>query len=155
MGHAIPGAIGGVLATGEAAVVVVGDAAFAMSGFELHTAVEQQLPLLVVVLNDSGHGMVELGSEWQFGAGKVPSARFVERIDAAQFARSIGAFGTRATTLTELEAALSHAWHNLSHTPVPHVIDVHIDPRAVPPFGSRMRLLEQNFSGQDFSGQGR
>lgn len=147
MGHALPGAVGGVLASGKPALVVVGDAAFAMTGVELHTAVEERLPLVVVVLNDSGHGMVELGSEFQFGPGQVPSARFRERIDASGFARALGADASTATTLRELEQALSRAWASVAGTRVPHVIDVHVDPSAVPPFGARMKLLKQNFSG--------
>lgn len=147
MGHALPAAIGGVLASGERALVGVGDAAFAMTGFELHTAVEHGLPIVVVVLNDSGHGMVELGSEFQFGPGRVPNARFSRRIDAAAFARSIGADASSATTCAEFEAALRHAWTSVPSTRVPHVIDVHVDPSAVPPFGSRMKLLKQNFAG--------
>lgn len=149
MGHALPAAIGGALASGGPTLVCVGDAAFAMTGFELHTAVEERLPIVVVVLNDSGHGMVELGSEFQFGPGQVPNARFRRRIDAAAFARSIGADASCVTTFGELEAALSVAWNEVPSARVPHVIDVHIDPSAVPPFGSRMKLLAQNFSGRE------
>jgi acetolactate synthase-1/2/3 large subunit len=141
MGHALPAALGGCLGGPGPVVAIVGDAAFAMSAFELHTAVEEGLPLVVLVLNDSGHGMVEMGSEVQFGPGAVPSARFVHRIDAAAFATSVGARARRVDCADALESALLEALASAG----PSLIDVWIDPTEVPPFGSRMRLLRKNF----------
>ena len=47
MGHAVAAAVGAqVTAKNRRVVVVTGDAAFAMSGMEVHTAVEQQLPVI-------------------------------------------------------------------------------------------------------------
>jgi len=38
-------------------MVICGDGAFLMSGMEIHTAIEHQLPILWVIFNDSQHGM--------------------------------------------------------------------------------------------------
>src|SRR5262249_39260124 len=58
MGSAVAGVVGGALAApGRRAVALVGDAAFAMNGFEVHTAVEEHLPVIWIVLNNNGHGM--------------------------------------------------------------------------------------------------
>jgi acetolactate synthase-1/2/3 large subunit len=142
MGHALPAATGAALGTRSPTIALVGDAAFAMSGFELHTAVEQGAPIVVVVLNDGGHGMVEMGSEWQFGRDAVPSARFSHRIDACALAVSLGASAAEITNETEFERALLAALRSGT----PWLLDVRIDPRAVPPFGARMDLLKKNFT---------
>ncbi len=142
MGHALPAAVGGALAAREPVVVVVGDAAFAMCGFELHTAVENDLPVIVVVLNDSGHGMVVMGSEWQFGPNAVPDARFRHPIDARAMASSVGVRAACVSTEQSLEDELRSALASRK----PRLIDVRIDPNEVPPFGSRMDLLKKNFT---------
>ena len=60
--------VGGALAAkGRRAVALVGDAAFAMNGFEVHTAVEERLPIVWVVLNNNGHGMVHQGDQLMRG----------------------------------------------------------------------------------------
>lgn len=143
MGHALPAAIGGCLATGECVVAIAGDAAFAMSAFELHTAVEERLPLVVLVLNDGGHGMVEMGSECQFGPRAVPSARFGRRIAAAEFAQCVGA---RAGLVDSLESLVSSFAEARAERSRPSLLDITIDPSEVPPFGARMNLLRRNFA---------
>lgn len=142
MGHALPAAIGGCLAGAETVVAIAGDAAFAMSAFELHTAVEEQLPLIMIVLNDGGHGMVEMGSECQFGPGAVPSARFGRRIAAAEFARCVGA----RASIVDSQAALVSAFAEARAERGPSLLDIAIDPTEVPPFGARMNLLRRNFA---------
>jgi acetolactate synthase-1/2/3 large subunit len=143
MGHALPAAVGGCLSGTAPVVAIAGDAAFAMSAFELHTAVEEQLPLIVVVLNDGGHGMVEMGSAFQFGRNAVPSARFSRRIAAAAFAEAVGARASVVRSAEELREAYARA---LRHSG-PSLLDVEIDPSEVPPFGARMELLRKNFAG--------
>jgi len=59
MGYAVAAAIGGKLAAPDRPVVaLVGDAAFAMHGMEVHTAAESGAPVIWVVLNNGGHAMV-------------------------------------------------------------------------------------------------
>jgi len=58
VGAAIPFGIAAKLARPEAAVVIlIGDGGFAMHGWELHTALRFNAPVIVVVGNDSGWGM--------------------------------------------------------------------------------------------------
>ena len=59
MGFGVPAAIGARAARPAASVVCIdGDASFLMTCQELATAVAENLPILVVVLNNSGMGMV-------------------------------------------------------------------------------------------------
>lgn len=58
VGAAIPFGIAAKLARPEATVVIlIGDGGFAMHGWELHTALRFNAPVIVVVGNDSGWGM--------------------------------------------------------------------------------------------------
>ena len=44
-------------------VAVLGDGAFAMHGLEVHTAVEYDLPIIYIVINNGAHGMVYNGEK--------------------------------------------------------------------------------------------
>ena len=143
MGHALPAAIGGVLAGAGPTLALVGDAAFAMTGMELHTAVEEGLSVVVVVMNDAGHGMVELGSRHQFGPDAVPDVRFHCPIDAAALARALGSAAETVRREDELSTALQRAFERRG----PTLIDVLIDPTEAPPMDARLKVITQNFSG--------
>ena len=129
MGSAVAGVIGGKLAAPErAAVALVGDAAFAMNGMEVHTAVEHGVAAIWVVLNNQGHGMVMQG-ETLLRGGDLGFARFGARIDAAGIALSLGAAAWRVDSAGALRVALAEALAGGR----PSVIDVTIDDATVPP----------------------
>jgi acetolactate synthase-1/2/3 large subunit len=107
MGSAVAGVVGGALAApGKRAVALVGDGAFAMNGFEVHTAVELRLPVVWVVLDNGGHGMVHQGDTLMKGRDLGVSL-YGTPIDAAAMARSVGARGVRARTPAEFRAAIT------------------------------------------------
>jgi thiamine pyrophosphate-dependent acetolactate synthase large subunit-like protein len=82
-----------------------------------------------------------MGSAHQYGPGAVPNARFKHRIAAAEFARSVGAHASLVHDLGALPGAFADACNEAR----PSLLDIVIDPTEVPPFGSRMKLLEDNF----------
>ncbi len=144
MGHAVAAAIGGKLAApGRPVVALVGDAAFAMNGMEIHAAVELGLPVVWVVLNNGGHGMVYHGERKQFN-GKFVSSKFRSPIDAAGVARGLGALGLSAETPAEFGSALSRA---LEHKG-PAVIDARTDIELAPPMAMRIETLDRFFQGE-------
>jgi acetolactate synthase-1/2/3 large subunit len=57
MGWAFGAAIGAAFATGRRCVVVAGDGAFFMHGLEIHTALEHDLPITYLLLDNRAHGM--------------------------------------------------------------------------------------------------
>jgi acetolactate synthase-1/2/3 large subunit len=129
MGSAVAGVVGGKLARMDrAAVALVGDAAFAMNGFEVHTAVELGVPAVWVVLNNQCHGMVGQGETLLLGED-LGFGRFATRVDCAAFARSVGATGVRVDDAFALRKALDRALT----APGPTVIDAVVDAGAVPP----------------------
>lgn len=142
MGFALPAAIGISLARNHApAIALTGDGAMAMFGGDLHTAVELGIPLIVVVLNDSGGGMVRAGCEAWFGPNAIPDPDYRQRMNFAHYARALGADGQIATDLAAFEQALRGALERST----PTLIDVHIDPAEVPAaIRDRVKALAPN-----------
>jgi acetolactate synthase-1/2/3 large subunit len=129
MGFALPAAIGISLARGKKPVIAVtGDGSMAMAGGDLHTAVELELPLILVVLNDGGAGMVRAGSRAWFGPDAVPNPDYRYKINLAAYARGFGAHAELVTCAARFEAQLKQALAR----PTPTLFDVQIDPDEVP-----------------------
>ena len=141
MGAAVAGVVGGALAApGRRSVALVGDAAFAMNGFEVHTAVEERLPIIWVVLNNNGHGMVHQGDQLMRGRD-LGASQFKHALDSAAVARALGARGVRVTTPAELQRALVDAFLHDG----PTVIDAVIDPDEIAPTLARRVQTLANF----------
>jgi acetolactate synthase-1/2/3 large subunit len=129
MGYAVAAAVGGKLAAPERPVVALaGDGAFAMQGMEIHTAVEHNLPITWVILNDGGFGMVDHGETMLVGK-QVSPARYREAIDVVTVAQGLGAVAYRVSSPAQFEEALSAALA----CGRPCVIDARIDRTEVPP----------------------
>jgi acetolactate synthase-1/2/3 large subunit len=146
MGHSIAGAIGGKLAAPDRPVVVLGgDGAFAMSGMEVHTAVEQELAITWIILNDGGHGMVRHGWNLRDHHNLSGSMRFQTPIDIAGLAASLGARSFRVESPGEFRRALEEAMASKRAC----VIDARVDSSEVPHgLASRNKTLDKFFSGE-------
>ncbi len=144
MGHSIAGAVGGKVAAMDKQVVVLGgDAAFAMTGMEVHTAVEHDLAVTWVILNDSGHGMVRQGEQLLCGED-VSHSGFRHTIDIAKIADALGAKGYRVESEQDFRLALISALESRR----PAVIDARIDATEVPEgLAMRARTLNRFFEG--------
>jgi len=128
MGHSVGAAVGAAMAlrsTGDPTrtFAVIGDAAFAMYGAELHVAAEHQLPVTVIVANDGGHGMIADG-ETLLG-GVVSPVRFERPIDFVALATGYGVPARRVSCVDELADAL------LSPLAGPCLVDVRVVPGGV------------------------
>ena len=122
MGWALPAALGVKIAQPERPVVAVtGDGGFMMSPHCLATAVEHNLPVVCVVLNDSQLGMV-------LHHQATPVASRFGPTDHAAIARGFGAAGYRVEDSRDLPEAIKTA----QASDQPAVIDVIIDPAASP-----------------------
>ncbi len=142
MGSGLCAALGAATHTSERTVLcVVGDGAALMHGNELKTAVENGIPIKVIVLNDGGHGMVDHGSRL-IGLENT-QVRFRKRVDFAGWARALGLAARSARTSAEWEALDLVA---LLDSPEPVVVDVWVDPSVVPPIADRARVLGQSES---------
>jgi acetolactate synthase I/II/III large subunit len=126
MGYGIPAAIGARAARPEATVVCVdGDGCFQMTQQELATAVLENLPIVVVIINNGYLGMVR---QWQdmFFEERFSQIHLTQTVpDYAQLARAYGALGFTVESEQELDDALGEALASGRTC----VVDARVDPR--------------------------
>ncbi|HAD08318.1 MAG TPA: acetolactate synthase [Porticoccaceae bacterium] len=139
MGWAIGSAVGTALAhPGEPVVCITGDGAMLMSGQEITVAIQEQLPVIYVVLNDHAFGMVKHGQQM---TGAEPIAFDLPKVDFAEFAKAMGA---QAFTINFVEDLVELDGAAICRHPGPTLLDVRIDPDEVPPIGGRTDFLRAN-----------
>lgn len=106
MGYGLPAAIGAQIACPDQLVVdVAGDGSIQMNIQELATAVQYQLPVKVVILNNRCLGMVR---QWQelFHDKNYVSTQMEHAPDFVKLAEAYGAMGLRAVKPAEVEPVL-------------------------------------------------
>lgn len=99
-------------------VLICGDGSFNMEMQELITAVSLRLPLIIVIFNNNSLEMFRRVQEERFGYEFM--ARPTVKVDYVMLARSMGASGMRARTISQLRNALN------SFSGAPLVIDFKI-----------------------------
>ncbi|MGO2665710.1 thiamine pyrophosphate-dependent enzyme, partial [Mycetocola reblochoni] len=125
MANALPQAIGAQLADPERPVVSMsGDGGLGMLLGELLTVKALELPLTVLVFNNSTLGMVKAE---MLVDGLPDFGVDVPEVDYAALAASLGFQARRVTAAGDVEAALSEA---IAHRG-PSLVDVVTDPRAL------------------------
>jgi acetolactate synthase-1/2/3 large subunit len=130
MGHSFGAGIGAAFATGRRTYVLAGDGAFFMHGMEVHTAVEQGLPVTFVIFNNNAHGMCWT-REQLFYAGDYTYNVF----SPAHIGDGIAALlpGLDAVTVRDT-AALQAALAKSAASDGPALICVDVDHTEMPPF---------------------
>lgn len=128
--------IGAAVAKHRRTLCVSGDGSMLMSSMELTVAVERNLPVTYVILNDSGLGMVRHGQRL---GGAEPIAHEIAPVRFDQLAAACGAQGIRVACRAELDN-VPLTWL-ADDKAGPCVIDVCIDREAVPPIGNRVAGL--------------
>ena len=113
LGWGVPAAVGAQLGQpGRPVLAVVGDGSYHFSVQALWTAVQQEVPLVVVVLDNGGYLAVKRAIEGYLGVAHDPRAHPGTRlpaIDHVAVARGYGAAGTRAERPGEVGAAVKEA----------------------------------------------
>jgi indolepyruvate decarboxylase len=102
MGYGVPAGLGLQVATGQRPVILVGDGAFQMTGWELGNAGRCGCDPIVLVFNNAS---------WEMLRTFEPAARFNDlgRWDFASMAPGMGGDGHAVSTVAELGAALARA----------------------------------------------
>ncbi|MDF9816329.1 pyruvate dehydrogenase [Streptomyces sp. SPB162] len=129
MANAMPQAIGAQFLDRRRQVVALsGDGGFAMLMGDFLTLVQHDLPVKIVLFNNSSLGMVELE---MLVAGLPASGTSNHNPDFAAVARACGAYGVRVEKPKELRDALRGAFKHKG----PALVDVVTDPNAlsIPP----------------------
>ncbi|MEU1864387.1 pyruvate dehydrogenase [Streptomyces gardneri] len=129
MANALPQAIGAQFTDRNRQVVSLsGDGGFSMLMGDFLTLVQYDLPVKVVVFNNSSLGMVELE---MLVAGLPSYGTTNKNPDFAAIARAAGAYGVRVEKPKQLAGALKDAFRHRG----PALVDVVTDPNAlsIPP----------------------
>ncbi|MGI5327015.1 acetolactate synthase large subunit [Actinomadura nitritigenes] len=107
MGFSVPGALAAKLAHPDRRVLAAtGDGAFLMNSQELETAVRENIPITVLIWDDSAYGLIEWKMDLDIGASshiKFGNPDFVK------YAESFGARGYRVESAAELLPTLRKA----------------------------------------------
>ncbi len=106
MGFGLPAAIGAQIAQPDRLVVdIAGDGSIQMNIQEMATATQYNLPVKIVILNNSYLGMVR---QWQelFFDGRYACTDLNHAPDFVKLAEAYGAVGLRATRPNEVESTL-------------------------------------------------
>ena len=128
MGYGLPAAVAGQLAApGRTVICFAGDGCFLMTGQELATAVQYDLPLIVIVVNNSMYGTIRMHQERHY-PGRV-SGTELRNPDFALLARAYGAQGEKVTRTEDFPAALQRA----IAAEGPALIELITSPEAVAP----------------------
>ncbi|HBE45038.1 MAG TPA: acetolactate synthase large subunit, partial [Deltaproteobacteria bacterium] len=141
MGFGFPASIGAQVAFPRALVIdIAGDGSIQMNIQELATAVQFNLPVKVVILNNRFLGMVR---QWQelFYQKRYTWTHMNYAPDFVKLAEAYGAKGYRIEKEEEVDTVLKEAFENNS----PTFIDVHVDPEEcvypMVPAGASLREM--------------
>ena len=128
MGYGIPAAIAAKVVHPERTVVCVsGDGDFLMSGHELAAAVQEELPIVVLVVNNGMYGTIRMHQERLF-PGRVVGTDLVNP-DFVAWAHAFGAYGEVVVRSEDFPEAFERALAQSR----PALLELRVDPEAITP----------------------
>jgi acetolactate synthase-1/2/3 large subunit len=126
MGYGFPAALAAKATEPQRPVVcIAGDGCFLMTGQELATAVQYDLPVITIVVNNGMYGTIRMHQERHYPARVV--ATDLVNPDFAALARAYGAHGEIVTRTEEFAPAFERA----QASGRPALIDLRIDPEVL------------------------
>jgi acetolactate synthase-1/2/3 large subunit len=131
MGYGVPAAVAAKAVHPERAVVcIAGDGDFLMTGQELATAVQEDLPIVVLVVNNGMYGTIRMHQERRY-PGRV-FATDLRNPDFAAYAQAFGAHGAVVERTEDVGPALDEALT----CGRPALVELRVDPQAITPRGT-------------------
>lgn len=128
MGYGLPAAVGAKRIWPDKTVICfAGDGCFLMHGQEFATAVQYDLPIIVVLVDNGMYGTIRMHQEKHY-PGRV-SATQLKNPDFADYARAFGGHGERVETSAEFGPAFERA----RASGKPAILHCLIDPETISP----------------------
>ncbi|WP_427184758.1 thiamine pyrophosphate-binding protein [Bordetella bronchialis] len=128
MGYGLPAAVGAKRVYPQRTVVcLAGDGCFLMHGQEFATAVQYDLPILVVIVDNGMYGTIRMHQERHY-PGRV-SATALRNPDFAAYAQAFGGHGERVESTEQFAPALRRALDSRK----PAILHCLIDPEVITP----------------------
>jgi acetolactate synthase I/II/III large subunit len=140
LGWAFPAALGAQLAEPDRQVVcITGDGGFGYHIGDIETAIRQDLPVIVIILNNQTLAFEEHVQDMLYGK-VVPEVNEFVDVNYGAIARAFGANGFRVANIEDFERALAHGLKRSG----PTIIDAVIDREAIAPVTryDRVRIRE-------------
>ena len=128
MGFGLPAALAAKVAhPGRTVVAVTGDGDFLMSGQELATAVQHELDVVVLVVDNGMYGTIRMHQERTY-----PGRVIATELDNPDFPALAKAYGAAGEAVTDTEA-FPGAFERALAAGRPALLDLHVDPEAIAP----------------------
>ncbi len=143
MGYGVPSAVAMKRLYPERTVISVnGDGDFLMNGQEFATAVQYDLPIVVIVCDNGIYGTIRMHQEREY-PGRV-SATELKNPDFSAYASAFGGFGVMVEKTQDFAAAFKLA----ETSGKPAIIHLKIDPEAITPATTLSRIRAQALAAQ-------
>jgi len=137
MGYGVPAAVAAkTLYRDRTVVCFAGDGCFLMNGQEFATAVQYELPIIVVVVDNGMYGTIRMHQERHF-PGRI-SATTLKNPDFRAYAQAFGGHGERVETTAEFAPAFERALASGK----PAILHCRIDPEAITPAATLTSIRE-------------
>ena len=138
MGYGLPAAVAAKAVHPERTVVAfAGDGCFLMAASELATAVQHELPIVVVVADNRMYGTIRMHQERHY-PGRVAGTDLANP-DFAALARAYGAHGETIERTAEFPAAFERALAS----GLPALLSLRVDPEALTPVATLSATRER------------
>lgn len=143
MGYGVPAAVAAKRLHPERTVVAFsGDGDFLMNGQEFATAVQYELPIIVVVVDNGMYGTIRMHQEREY-PGRI-SATGLRNPDFAAYARAFGGFGATVEKTADFAAAFAEA----QRSGKPAILHLKVDPEAITPVTTISKIREKALAEQ-------
>jgi len=106
MGFALPAAIGAAIGSGKKVYCIDGDGGFQMNVQELLTVKKYDLPIEIIILNNSGYGIIKQFQDSYFGSKYVATSKndvFGDEVDFVKIAEAYGVKTLRDIPIPETQ----------------------------------------------------
>jgi acetolactate synthase-1/2/3 large subunit len=128
MGYGVPAAVAMKrLHPDRPVIAFAGDGDFVMNGQEFATAVQYELPIIVIVADNGIYGTIRMHQEREY-PGRI-SATELRNPDFVAYAKAFGGFGIKVEATADFPAAFKAA----EASGRPAIIHLKIDPQAITP----------------------
>ncbi|NOQ68521.1 MAG: thiamine pyrophosphate-binding protein [Gammaproteobacteria bacterium] len=131
LGHAIPAAIGAQFAEQTTMFAIIGDGGFQMCCMEVMTAINYQIPLNIILFNNSSMGLIRKNQVQSYD-NRFIDCDFINP-DYSKLAESFGINHIKIETEQELDPL----FNNTDFSQVINLIEIIIDKNAFPNYSSR------------------
>ncbi len=126
MGYGVPAAIMAKrMRPDQLVVATAGDGCFLMNGQEFATAVQYDIPVIILIIDNGQYGTIRMHQEREY-PGRVMATQ-LKNPDFAAYARAFGGHGERVETTADFVPAFERA----RASGKPAILHCFLDPRAI------------------------